>query len=74
MSQVHNEERHPNGVPKTIHHFDAAGKPVYQHEVIPMDMDELVALGHSRTEAAAMRQEAQGSSKPVPKPKEQVAS
>jgi hypothetical protein len=57
MSKVHNEERHPNGVPKTIHHYEG-GKPVYHHEVVPMDVEELTALGHSKTEAAAMRNEA----------------
>jgi len=59
MSEVHNEERHPNGVPKTIHHFDATtGKPVYHHEVVEMDHKELVALGHSAAEATAMINEA----------------
>jgi hypothetical protein len=56
-SKVHNEERHPNGTPKTIHHWEG-GKPVYHHEVEPMDVKELIALGHNATEAQAMRDEA----------------
>ena len=64
MSEVHNEDRHPNGVPKTIHHWEN-GKPVFHHEVVPMDVEELKKLGHSHTQAQAMRDEALKNSQPA---------
>lgn len=67
-SKVHSDERHPNGTPKTIHHWTDDGVPVFHHEVVPMDLEDLVALGHSKTEAQRMIAEAEGNSKPAAAP------
>lgn len=60
QDQIAAGERHPNGTPKTIHHYGSDGKPVYHHQVVPMDKDELLALGHSAAEADKMIAEAKG--------------
>lgn len=62
MSKVHNEERHPNGTPKTIDHWED-GKPVYFHEVGGLTVEELMKLGHPKSEAIAMVNEGKPASK-----------
>jgi hypothetical protein len=61
-TQTKKVERHPNGTPFTIHHYDEKGEPVYHHEVVAMDPEELKALGHSHeaahTISAAAKQSA----------------
>lgn len=65
MSRVHSEDRHPNGTPKTVHHWEEDG-PVFDHEVTPYKVEDLVALGHPKAEAQAMRNEAIDKGKAAP--------
>lgn len=56
MAEDKRPERHPNGTPRTIHHWEE-GEPVYHDEVEDLTDEERAQLGYSagKEEAAAPR-------------------
>lgn len=50
------DERHPNGTPRTIHHYDdKTRKPVYHDEVVDLTDEEAQALGYAASAPAARK-------------------
>lgn len=50
------EARHPNGVPRTIHHHDEeTGAPVYLDEVGGHTSEDLKQFGYTEEEIAEMK-------------------